>query len=136
MILILAFYISLRIFRSPFGLMLRAVKSNQNRLNYTGINTRPYTLAAFVISGMYAGLAGGLMAVMLPGVVSSAGPPAASSEGFCELPDGQVVGFNLDTASGDGLGDVVGTYRRFAAMCRGEGTGSLTWNGEVIATWP
>ena len=50
----------------PFGLMLRAVKSNQQRLNYTGLNTRPYTLMAFVISGMYAGLAGGLLACMDP----------------------------------------------------------------------
>ncbi|MEM7441579.1 MAG: branched-chain amino acid ABC transporter permease, partial [Pseudomonadota bacterium] len=42
--LILAFYLSIRIFRSPFGLMLRAVKSNQQRMNYTGLNSRPYTL--------------------------------------------------------------------------------------------
>ena len=58
--MILAFYLAIRIFRSPFGLMLRAIKSNQHRLNYTGLNARPYTLAVFVISGMYAGLAGGL----------------------------------------------------------------------------
>lgn len=62
--LILAFYLSIRIFRSPFGMMLRAVKSNQQRMNYTGINTKPYMLAAFVISGLYAGLAGGLWAAM------------------------------------------------------------------------
>ncbi|MEP3300040.1 MAG: branched-chain amino acid ABC transporter permease, partial [Pseudoruegeria sp.] len=53
-IAILAFYLSMRIFRSPFGMMLRAVKSNQQRMNYTGLNSRPYTLAVFVISGMYA----------------------------------------------------------------------------------
>ena len=62
--MLIAFYISIRIFRSPFGMMLRAVKSNQTRLNYTGLNTKPYTLAAFVISGMYAGLAGGLLVAM------------------------------------------------------------------------
>ncbi len=67
-LLILSFYISMRIFRSPFGLMLRAVKTNQTRLNYTGIASRPYTLAAFVISGMFAGLAGGLLATMDPSV--------------------------------------------------------------------
>lgn len=61
-ILIIAFFISLKIFRSPFGLKLQAIKSNQNRMGYTGFNTRPYLLAAFVISGMYAGLAGTLMA--------------------------------------------------------------------------
>ncbi len=63
-VMLIAFYISIRIFRSPFGMMLRAVKSNQNRMSYTGLNSKPYTLAAFVISGMYAGLAGGLMVAM------------------------------------------------------------------------
>jgi branched-chain amino acid transport system permease protein len=63
-IMLVAFYLSIRIFRSPFGMMLRAVKSNQQRLNYTGLNSKPYTLAAFVISGMYAGLAGGLLVAM------------------------------------------------------------------------
>ncbi|MBI1219663.1 MAG: branched-chain amino acid ABC transporter permease [Rhodobacteraceae bacterium] len=63
---VLMFYLALRIFRSPFGMMLRAIKSNQHRLNYTGLNSKPYMLAAFVISGMYAGLAGGLMAAMDP----------------------------------------------------------------------
>jgi ABC-type branched-subunit amino acid transport system permease subunit len=62
--MLIAFYLSIRIFRSPFGVMLRAVKSNQTRMTYTGLNARPYTLAAFVISGMYAGLAGGLLVAM------------------------------------------------------------------------
>lgn len=66
--MLVAFYIAIRVFRSPFGLMLKAVKSNQQRMNYTGLNTRPYMLACFVISGMYAGLAGGLMAAMDPQV--------------------------------------------------------------------
>ena len=63
-VMLIAFYLSIRIFRSPFGMMLRAIKSNQQRLNYTGLNARPYTLAVFVISGMYAGLAGGLLVAM------------------------------------------------------------------------
>ncbi len=66
LIMLVAFYISIRIFRSPMGMMLRAIKSNQTRMAYTGLNTKPYMLAAFVISGMYAGLAGGLLAAMDP----------------------------------------------------------------------
>ena len=62
--MVLAFYMSIRIFRSPFGLMLRAIECNNTRMNYTGLNARPYALAAFAISGMYAGLAGGLMVAM------------------------------------------------------------------------
>ena len=65
-VLILCFYISLKIFRSPFGLKLIAIKSNQTRMKYTGFNTKPYLLSAFVISGMYAGLAGGLLASIDP----------------------------------------------------------------------
>jgi ABC-type branched-subunit amino acid transport system permease subunit len=63
-VMLFAFYMAIRIFRSPFGMMLRAIKTNQTRMNYTGLNPKPYTLAAFVISGMYAGLAGGLMVAM------------------------------------------------------------------------
>ncbi|KNG95002.1 branched-chain amino acid ABC transporter permease [Pseudaestuariivita atlantica] len=63
-VMLIAFYLSIRIFRSPFGMMLRAIKSNQQRVNYTGLNSKPYTLAVFVISGMYAGLAGGLLVAM------------------------------------------------------------------------
>jgi ABC-type branched-subunit amino acid transport system permease subunit len=65
-VLIIGFFVSLRIFRSPLGMQLRAIKSNQNRMRYTGFNTRPYLLAAFVISGMYAGMAGSLLAVTDP----------------------------------------------------------------------
>jgi len=64
--LIIGFFLSLRIFRSPFGLKLIAIKSNQNRMRYTGFNTRPYLLCAFVISGMYAGMAGSLLAATDP----------------------------------------------------------------------
>ena len=65
-VLIVAFVIALRITRSPLGLTLRAIKSNQTRMGYVGFHTRPYTLAAFVISGMYAGLAGSLLVVTDP----------------------------------------------------------------------
>ena len=98
-ILILGFYISLRIFRSPFGMMLRAVKSNQTRLDYTGISTRPYTLAAFVISGMYAGLAGGLMAVT---------DPLAGAERMQWTASGEVVLMTILGGTGTLLGPVVG----------------------------
>ncbi len=98
-ILIVAFYISIRIFRSPFGMMLRAIKSNQNRLKYTGVNTRPYTLAAFVISGMYAGLAGGLMA---------ATDPLAGAERMQWTASGEVVLMTILGGTGTLIGPVIG----------------------------
>ena len=97
--LILAFWIALKVFRSPFGLMLKAVKTNQNRLNYTGVNTKPYTLAAFVISGMYAGLAGGLLACM---------DPLAGAERMQWTASGEVVLMTILGGAGTMLGPVLG----------------------------
>ena len=48
-IMLIVFYLAIRLFRSPFGMMLRAIKSNNTRMTYTGLNAKPYTLAAFVI---------------------------------------------------------------------------------------
>ncbi|MDP6969052.1 MAG: branched-chain amino acid ABC transporter permease [Gammaproteobacteria bacterium] len=66
LVAIIMFYIAKRIERSPVGLMMRAIKCNQQRLEYTGINARKYKLLTFVISAMYAGLAGALMVVYEP----------------------------------------------------------------------
>ncbi|KQB95362.1 ABC transporter permease [Loktanella sp. 1ANDIMAR09] len=97
--MIIAFYISIRIFRSPFGMMLRAIKSNQTRMSYTGLNARPYTLAAFVISGMYAGLAGGLMASM---------DPLAGAERMQWTASGEVVLMTILGGAGTLIGPVLG----------------------------
>ncbi|WP_026479667.1 branched-chain amino acid ABC transporter permease [Ahrensia sp. 13_GOM-1096m] len=98
-IMILAFYLSIRIFRSPFGLMLRAVKSNQQRMIYTGLNTKPYTLAAFIISGMYAGLAGGLLSAM---------DPLAGAERMQWTASGEVVLMTILGGAGTLIGPVLG----------------------------
>ncbi|GGC13314.1 branched-chain amino acid ABC transporter permease [Marivita lacus] len=98
-IMLCSFYLSIRIFRSPFGMMLRAIKSNQQRLNYTGLNSRPYTLAAFVISGMYAGLAGGLMASM---------DPLAGAERMFWTASGEVVLMTILGGVGTLIGPVLG----------------------------
>lgn len=97
--MIIAFYISIRIFRSPFGLMLRAIKSNQQRLNYTGIQSKPYTLAAFVISGMYAGLAGGLLVAM---------DTQAGAERMFWTASGEVVLMTILGGAGTLIGPVLG----------------------------
>jgi ABC-type branched-subunit amino acid transport system permease subunit len=99
LIMLVSFYLSVRIFRSPFGLMLRAIKSNQTRLHYTGLNPRPYTLAAFVISGMYAGLAGGLMASM---------DPLAGAERMQWTASGEVVLMTILGGAGTLIGPVLG----------------------------
>ena len=60
------FYVAKRIERSPVGLMMKAIKCNQTRLEYTGINARKYKLLAFIISAVYAAIAGSLMVVYEP----------------------------------------------------------------------
>ncbi|MZR31350.1 branched-chain amino acid ABC transporter permease [Sneathiella litorea] len=98
-LLIVCFYISMRIFRSPFGLMLKGIKSNQNRMRYTGLNTRPYMLTAFIISGMYAGLAGSLLAVT---------DPLAGAERMQWTASGEVVLMTILGGAGTLVGPMLG----------------------------
>jgi ABC-type branched-subunit amino acid transport system permease subunit len=68
-------------------------------MSYTGLNTRPHTLAAFVISGMYAGLAGGLMAAM---------DPLAGAERMQWTASGEVVLMTILGGTGTLIGPVLG----------------------------
>ncbi|WP_180897678.1 branched-chain amino acid ABC transporter permease [Martelella soudanensis] len=97
--LLICFYLTIRIFRSPFGMMLKAVKSNQNRMMYTGFNTRPYLRSAFIISGMFAGLAGALMAVT---------DPLAGAERMQWTASGEVVLMTILGGVGTLVGPVIG----------------------------
>lgn len=100
-LLIIAFYVSQKIFASPFGMALRGIKSNQTRMNYTGFNTRPYTLTAFVISGMFAGLAGALLSVT---------DPLAGAERMRWTESGNVVLMTILGGTGTLFGPVIGAW--------------------------
>lgn len=121
LVLVVSFYLAIRIFRSPFGLMLRAIKSNQTRMSYTGLNSRPYTLAAFVISGMYAGLAGGLMASM---------DPLAGAERMQWTASGEVVLMTILGGAGTLIGPVLG-----AGMIKYFENIFSKINGQVLHEW-
>jgi branched-chain amino acid transport system permease protein len=54
-------FLTRRIVRSRFGMVLRAAKSNEARARASGFAPYPYRLAAFVISGAMCGLAGALL---------------------------------------------------------------------------
>jgi branched-chain amino acid transport system permease protein len=47
---------------SPFGYALRAIRENPRRARFIGVNVRRHQLLAFVLSGFFSGLAGGLFA--------------------------------------------------------------------------
>ncbi|MFN0264746.1 branched-chain amino acid ABC transporter permease [Tepidamorphus sp. 3E244] len=120
-IMLIAFFVMIRIFRSPFGMMLRAVKSNQQRMNYTGLNSRPYTLAAFVISGMYAGLAGGLL---------SAVDPLAGAERMQWTASGEVVLMTILGGAGTLIGPILG-----AGLIKYSENIFSKINGSVLHQW-
>lgn len=49
-----------RIVNSPFGKALRAIRDNETRAEFIGIRVRRYRWYAFILSGIFTGLAGGL----------------------------------------------------------------------------
>ena len=57
-----------RIIASPFGLMLTTIRENPERAASIGLNVRGYELAAFVIAGGFAGIAGALFGIFNRGV--------------------------------------------------------------------
>jgi len=57
-----------RIVGSPFGRMLTTIRENPERAEFIGVNVRRYELAAFVLAGIFAGLAGGLFGIFNRGV--------------------------------------------------------------------
>jgi branched-chain amino acid transport system permease protein len=88
-----------RIVHSPFGQVLKAIRENEPRAISLGYEVDRYKLAAFVLSGGLAGLAGSLKALVL---------------GFVTLSDvslgtsGDVILMTLLGGSGTFLGPVIG----------------------------
>jgi branched-chain amino acid transport system permease protein len=56
------------IVNSPFGRMLTVIRENPERARFIGLNVRRYELAAFVIAGAFAGVAGALFGLFNRGV--------------------------------------------------------------------
>lgn len=50
------------IVNSPFGLILKSIRENHERVEFVGISMRRYRLVSFVISGFFCGVAGALFA--------------------------------------------------------------------------
>ena len=53
-----------RIVNSPFGMILRSIRENENRATSLGYSVANYKLAAFVMSAALAGLAGSVKAIV------------------------------------------------------------------------
>jgi branched-chain amino acid transport system permease protein len=57
-----------RIIASPFGRLLTTIRENPERAAFIGVNVRAYELAAFVVAGGFAGIAGALFGIFNRGV--------------------------------------------------------------------
>jgi len=66
-----ALYVLWIIVNSHFGLALKAIRENSERLQFVGINVRRYRLISFVISGFFCGLAGALFGPFLKSITPS-----------------------------------------------------------------
>ncbi len=60
----ISFFIILKILRSPFGSVLQGIRDNPIRSEMIGVNVKRHQLAALVISGFFAGVAGVLFVVV------------------------------------------------------------------------
>ena len=68
-IMLFALYASFAVLRSATGRAFMAVREDPLSAAATGVNVKRYKLIAFVLSAVYAGVAGSLYAHMLPGYV-------------------------------------------------------------------
>lgn len=94
-----ALFLFHRLVHSPLGLMLEGIRDSESRIAFAGISVRNYRLAAFVIAGLYAGLAGALLTplerTVTPGVAhwsQSATPLLAGLLGGTFSFSGPIVG--------------------------------------------
>ncbi|MBI2164396.1 MAG: branched-chain amino acid ABC transporter permease [candidate division NC10 bacterium] len=70
---LVAIAIAYRLVHSPLGLTFQGIRDSEGRMAFTGVSVRTYRLIAFVIAGLYAGLAGAL----LPALENTVTPPVA-----------------------------------------------------------
>jgi branched-chain amino acid transport system permease protein len=63
LLLLLVFYFLKRLTTSPYGILVRSIKEDENRVRFLGYNTYYYKWATFVIASAIAGLAGTLTAL-------------------------------------------------------------------------
>ncbi len=88
-----------RITRSPFGMVLQAIRENEARTRALGYHVERYKIVAVMLSGVFAGLAGVLYAVQ---------NKFAAPDFVFFLVSGEVVIFNVMGGMGTLVGPVAG----------------------------
>ena len=88
-----------RITRSPFGMVLQAIRENEPRTRAIGYRVERYKMVAVMLSGLFAGLAGVLYAIQ---------NKFAAPDFVFFLISGEVVVFNVMGGMGTLVGSVAG----------------------------
>jgi branched-chain amino acid transport system permease protein len=60
---VLAVAAAYRLLQSPYGMVFRAIRENEQRAEFVGLNVWRYKLMSFIISGAFAGVAGSLFTI-------------------------------------------------------------------------
>ncbi len=95
----LSYLLLRRITRSPFGMVLQAIRENEPRTRAIGYHVERYKMVAVMLSGLFAGLAGVLYAIQ---------NKFAAPDFVFFLISGEVVVFNVMGGMGTLVGPVAG----------------------------
>ena len=99
-VLLLSYAVLHRVMNSPFGLCCQGIRENRDRMQANGTRIHPHLLRLYVLSGVFAGLAGGLSAQITQVVGLDSLSFNLSAEGLVML----VLG-----GTGNLVGAVIGT---------------------------
>ena len=127
-IAVIALFAVQRALDSPLGHMLRAIKSNETRLEYLGVSARRILLAGYVISAVLGGLGGSLVAAI---------QQIATPEFAYWTKSGEFVFIAILGGAGHALGAFAGAtvfeFVRFYASARLEDAWQMILGGVLIA---
>ena len=93
LVVALCLYALRRIVDSPFGFTLQAIRDNPRRAEFVGLSVRFHQLIAFVIAGLFAGIAGTLYAFFAGTISPQVADWGASSRPFLANVIGGVQSF-------------------------------------------
>jgi len=76
-VVILSFYLTRRIMRSPFGAVLESIRENEERASFVGIHVHRYKLCGWMLACALAGVSGVLFTIMKCSVSPTVMDPGA-----------------------------------------------------------
>ena len=128
LVVLISYFAMQRVVHSPFGRVMVAIRDNEERVEAVGYNPLVYKLGAFVVSGFFGGVAGGLFA----GYARSVTPEST----FYFLTTGDALLASIIGGFGTLAGPLFGhlfdeTLREFLSN-RGQGGGLLPYLQERL----